>query len=146
MSDDQRPESQEREDFEPPTAEEIETLVGFFPLLNDPTFAEVKWHCDQSDGVVHLPWIEYGPEAGRLMAFLASSRFVQPFDWPAWQDQAERYVEEPQRLRSASMADIQRLLTTHLRKERFCEGHFAAMLSRGHIAAIVARVAELAGA
>jgi hypothetical protein len=33
-----------------------------------------------------------------------------------------------------------RLYTLHVRKDRFCEGHFAAMLANGHIAALTRRL------
>jgi hypothetical protein len=35
------------------------------------------------------------------------------------------------------------LLTTHSRKDRFCEGHLAAMFENGHIVALLRRLREL---
>ena len=136
--------SRRAEAFEPPTQVEIETLVGFLPHLNDPECAQTERQTESGGDVFSLGILTYSEDAYRLLEFLSGSRFVQrQFAWPDWQEKAERYVVEPERLRTASMDDLQRLLTTHVRKERFCEGHFAAMLECGHIAAIVERVAEL---
>jgi len=131
-------------EFEPPTPEEIETLVGFLQRLRDPAFSETERQPEGTGDVFGIGILTYSVDAHRLLEFLSGSRFFQPFDWPAWQENAQRFVLEPERIRSASMADLQRLFTTHIRKERFCAGHFAAMLESGHIAAIVERVAELA--
>ena len=40
----------------------------------------------------------------------------------------------------ADSEPILKLLTTHVRKERFCEGHLAAMFEDGHIVALLRRL------
>jgi len=38
---------------------------------------------------------------------------------------------------------IRKLLTTHVRKERFCEGHLLAMFESGHIVNVLRRLKGL---
>ena len=46
----------------------------------------------------------------------------------------------PDRLEQADLLDICRLLTTHVRKERFCSGHLPEMLECGHISQVLRRL------
>ena len=61
----------------------------------------------------------------------------------AWQRVAERYMREPSILARARLPTLRKLLTLHARKDRFCEGHFAAVLESGHFLAILKRVETL---
>jgi hypothetical protein len=65
------------------------------------------------------------------------------FDWPKWQETAREYVELPEKLQSADLQTIQKLLTTHVRKDRFCEGHLYSMFANGHIVAVLRRLQVL---
>jgi len=56
------------------------------------------------------------------------------------QDAAGKYVEHPEMIESADTTAIRKLLTTHVRKDQFCEGHLAAMFENGHIVALLRRL------
>ena len=72
---------------------------------------------------------------------LYENGWVTPsFDWSEWQDTAREYVDKPLKIDSADAKTIQNLLTTHVRKERFCEGHLSAMFENGHIVALLRRL------
>lgn len=62
---------------------------------------------------------------------------VIAFDWGSWQEEAMRIQSDPQRLAKASLVDLRKLLTLHLRKERFCEGHLLSAFETGDIQAIL---------
>ena len=51
---------------------------------------------------------------------------------------------DPEKVATASLEDVRRLLTLHMRKERFCEGHMAEMIRSGHIVALLRRLDSLA--
>jgi ribonuclease J len=76
---------------------------------------------------------------------LYEAKLVTEFDWMEWTDQAQRYVDDQDLVESADILTIQKLLTTHVRNDRFCDGHLKAMVLDGHIAAILRRLQELAG-
>ena len=77
------------------------------------------------------------------MQSLYENHFVQPFDWVAWQSTAETMVEEPNQVSRATLDTCIKLITVHVRKDRFCSGHFGVMVRRGHISAILQRLSEL---
>ncbi|MEQ9453180.1 MAG: DUF6508 domain-containing protein [Phycisphaeraceae bacterium] len=68
---------------------------------------------------------------------------VVPFDWGSWQDEAARLTNDPQALSRAALPTLQKLITTHIRKERFCEGHLNAILASGHLLALLKRLQQL---
>ncbi len=98
-----------------------------------------------------LPFLEIiesdnSPEVmGSFIDTLYENKWIVPFDWSSWQDEAESYAEHPDKTASASVKTIQKLLTTHVRKDRFCEGHLDAMVENGHIAALLRRLKDLRG-
>jgi hypothetical protein len=77
-----------------------------------------------------------------LVEDLYKARIVYSFDWPGWQPEADRLYRNDKALRAASLSDLRKLLTTHVRKDRFCEGHLKAMVTAGHVLAILEQVAR----
>ena len=65
---------------------------------------------------------------------------VRDFDWPKWLPRAVRIFRNPSLLRKARMKTCLKLLTLHIRRDRFCDGHLGAMLASGHITAIIRRM------
>lgn len=55
-----------------------------------------------------------------------------------WQNEAQHFVQHPELLNNADISTLQKLLTTHVRKERFCSGNLAQMIDNGHLQAIPA--------
>lgn len=109
------------------------------PLLESSEFRAGVWHSE--DG--RLPYFVLDPAAARVLNILQESGMVQPFDWPSWQPEADRLVRDPRALGEASLSTLGRLLTVHIRKDRFCEGHLSEMFESGHVRAILRRAAEL---
>jgi hypothetical protein len=59
----------------------------------------------------------------RFVDTLYSEGFIVAFDWPGWtQDQGRRLVEDPSALATAGLDDLYRVLTAHVRQDRFAEG------------------------
>jgi len=127
--------------------ESIDKVVSFIPALESiPASKIARWpdHEKTADGTLVLSLEpEYHPTVRALMRSLRENRFVQPFDWPRWQSTAEKIFNEPHRLSKATLKTCVKLITLHVRKDRFVGGHFGEMVRRGHIAAILRRLAEL---
>lgn len=87
-----------------------------------------------------LPKMKNAKEEETIVEALDSGGFIVPFDWPAWQEEGRRFVLEPALIETADLATLCHLYTLHVRKDRFCEGHFGAMLANGHIAALTWRL------
>ena len=85
----------------------------------------------------------YTAEVDQFIQVLYQGNLVIDFNWIAWRDEAEQFVNDPERLQTANLATLQKLLTSHVRADRFCSGHFAQMIQTGHILAILDRLAEI---
>ena len=78
------------------------------------------------------------------MQILYANDWVTPeVDWVQWQDVAVEYVDLQEKIDSADVLTLKKLFTTHVRKDRFCEGHLATMLENGHIVALLRRLKEI---
>ena len=89
-----------------------------------------------------MPFPVYDSIVDEFVQALYDHGFVQNFDWPGWEE-AQAYVERPELLASADLETCIKLLTTHVRKERFCDGHLAEMITTGHLLAVLHRLEEL---
>ena len=78
------------------------------------------------------------------MQILYANDWVTPeVDWVQWQDVAVEYVDLQEKIDSADIVTLKKLFTTHVRKDRFCEGHLATMFENGHIVALLRRLKEI---
>jgi O-acetyl-ADP-ribose deacetylase (regulator of RNase III) len=121
------------------TVQGIDKVLAFLPLFerSDTTLYEVRTDLSLFD-----PYV-YSNEVDEFIEILSSEEFVTPFDWSTWQNEAAKFVEQPKLLESAELTILQKLLTTHIRKERFHSGHLAAMIDNGHILAILKRLKQI---
>ena len=83
----------------------------------------------------------------RAAAFVQTcydSGFVQDFDWPTWQGEAARLLrDEAAFFRTVDLGTLVKLLTTHIRKDRFVDGHLLCVMESGHISRILCRLRDL---
>ena len=68
---------------------------------------------------------------------LYAANFIQAYEWKDWEPQAQTYVDDPGKLAQADLSEFIRLLTFHVRKDRFQSGHLAKVIDNGHIAAVL---------
>jgi Family of unknown function (DUF6508) len=126
----------------PSLSERLEALAAFVPVFEDQDFTFGEW--DSHPG--HMPWFSLSVQARQFVT--SASRFgwvVPSFDWPAWQqtNEARPLLTDPQSIERASAADLEHLLTTHIRLDRFSEGHLASAFENGHLTAIARRAGAL---
>jgi hypothetical protein len=111
-----------------PSLADIDAVLAHLPALERP-----------ADGR-HPPWFGAPPAVARLQDALARHGFVIGFDWPAWRPEADRYHDDHALLARASLLDVCKLLTLHVRADRFIGGHFVGAVESGLIAAILRRL------
>ncbi|MCB9831084.1 MAG: ADP-ribosylglycohydrolase family protein [Planctomycetes bacterium] len=90
-------------------------------------------------------FIDYRDEVREFEQLLYRDGWIVDFDWPSFQEQAERLTRDESLLAGADTETLRRLLITHFRKERFCEGHLHDLIRSGALAAILRRLRELTG-
>ena len=122
-----------------PTAKQIDAILPFLSRFEADGFTVGSWRTPSGQ----MPSFDFNETVLEFQQALNDNGWIKSFNWPEWQETAREYVESPERIASADAKTIQKLLTTHARKERFCEGHLAAMLENGHIVALLRRLRDL---
>ncbi len=128
-----------------PTA--IEAVVKFLPIFEaiaPDDFAQLVGSTEVPGEIPFMGHLEYHPAVSQFMHACYENGMVLSFDWGAWSDEAHRYMKDPQLIRAASLKTCMKLLTTHLRAERFCDGHLEDVLRSGHITAVLRRLQQFA--
>ena len=118
------------------SAAQMDMVLAFLPSFEKPGAIFGEWQTPAG----HFPYYSYGPEVARFVAMLYEENFVVSFDWPSWKEMALGYMDHPETLAEADLLTLRKLLTTHVRNDRFVEGHLAGMLENGHITAILRRL------
>ncbi len=111
-------------------------------------------HYDKIDAVLqHQAPLQERPDEfvdseafGHFYKALYDAELIIEFDWMEWTGHAEEYVNRPELIEGADLDTVCKFLTTHVRNDRFCEGHLRGMIINGHIAAILRRLNDLVGA
>jgi len=133
----------------PISAANIDAVTKFLPDLLALTHSEISKGPSATrdkDGALVLDLhVQYHPVIEKVIEALYQNHLIQAFDWGGWQDQARRYYHHPSLIQKASLETCVRLLTTHVRKDRFCSGHFGDMIRSEHIQKILARLKEIRG-
>ncbi len=84
-------------------------------------------------------------EVQDFISTLYEEGFVSFSNWPEWQSEADKYYSNSEMIKTVDLETIVKLFTTHIRKERFCEGHLDNMFKSGHITAILRRLRDVRG-
>jgi hypothetical protein len=123
-----------------PIENQIDAILPFLGRFEAAGFSAGKWNSSPS----MFPCFDFDESVVQFEQALYDHGWIsKSFDWGEWQDTAIEYVEAPDKINSADVDTIQKLFTTHVRKERFCEGHLAAMFENGHIVALLRRLRDL---
>jgi hypothetical protein len=125
--------------------ERFRRLTQFLPVFNAPAFKAGEWIESKqgSDEIFSTPWVSYSPEVEKFIKACYEDKVILGFRWPAWGEKAEAFYRNPGLLEKASLLTLRRLLTFHLRKDRFCDGHLLDMFESGHIARILQRATSI---
>ena len=126
-----------------PTPQDIKELVAFLPLLCKEGFSPVKkWHGGDKDqnGVITMPWPEYQSVVKEFFR-VASSEFWTDYDYLS--ASAGQTLDDEDAVKTADLDQIKAMLTFCVRGERFCTGHWNAVIENGYIRRVLERLAEL---
>ena len=119
---------------------DIAAVVTFLEPFQQAGFTAGEWSAKEG----YFPSFNYNSLVVDFCSVLYDNGWVdKKFDWTSWRG-AKKFVESPEQVKVADETTIRRLFTTHLRQDRFCEGHLVAMFENGHIVALLQRLAELA--
>lgn len=127
----------------PPDTEKMDAILAYLPIFNAPGFNPVvKWNGGRSSStdVFVMAWPTYDASV---------TAFFDALSKEYWRDDAydveitSRMIRDPERIGCASLEEIRAMLTFCLRGERFCDGHWKAMLNKGFILQLLTRLQDL---
>jgi hypothetical protein len=119
--------------------------MAFLPPLTAEGFSPIReWrgHEKLADGAITMRWPKYEQ---------AVSEFFRAAGQDCWMDfdyvpaEAGRMLEDPDFVRRASLDELKTMLTYCVRGERFCDGHWGAMVEQGHVRRLLERLKGLRG-
>lgn len=126
----------------------ITKVLEFLQVFEQSAFQAGAWTepVSAEPGVLVMPSLNYDEKVSSfIQACYDAGLILKKFDWSAWVDEAMSCVDRPERLDGASFETIRKLLTVHIRGERFTEGHLLKMFEDGHIVRLLRRLEELGG-
>ena len=125
--------------LDPPlTSDNLQAVLKFLPHFDQPDFSPGEWITHEGS----LPYFSYTQVMLDFIRALSGNGFIQPFDWMNWRE-GEQFVDHPELLRRANLQTLRKLLTAHVRADRFSEGHLAGTFESGHMRLILKRMAEI---
>lgn len=120
--------------------EGIDALLEFLPYFqNERSRFGASAECDA--GVMY--GASLSRKAERFCKACYRHNFVQPFDWGEWHETASRLQEHPEDLDQADLETLGRLLTFHIRADRFNDGHLLETMLSGHTGWVLARLQRI---
>ena len=124
---------------------EWKSVLAFLPGFDRPGYEAGTFVTDErtKDGTLMFPYWEYREEVlSFVRAVHESGALLEEFDWPAWQERAVSYLESDE-VDNADLETCRRLLMTHVRKDRFMDGHLGEMIESGHIVEVLKRIQQI---
>jgi hypothetical protein len=127
----------------PPTDAELAELIAYLPRLYAPGFMPIlRWGGGKrtADGALTMPYPVYDALVDAFFGLAAQ---------PCWCDygynplEAQRMIADAAFIRRATLDQIKTMLTYCVRGERFCDGHWGAMIEQGVIRVLLERLGEI---
>jgi len=131
--------------FPPIARSDMDAVLRYLPQFEreDYGFGERVDYSEGRPGLVAVA-TELLPDADAFFYTLYGHGWVVSFDWPSWADRVGMdYMESLAVVSEADLPALRRLVTAHVRAERFNDGHFLHMLKAGYSTAVLRRIMEL---
>ena len=123
-----------------PSKQEIQELIAFLPIFTAAGFDPIiKWEGGESlsPGVSTFPWPVYQPAVEEF--FRQAGR--EPWcDYEYAAKNTPELLQEPGYIEGASLDEIKSVLTFCVRGERFCDGHWGAVIREGLVPRVLERL------
>jgi O-acetyl-ADP-ribose deacetylase len=122
-----------------PNTDNLEAVLHLLPSIEkeEALLGEVV----VKEGV--FPYWTYSDLFENFVQTLYDNGWIIDFNWPQWQEEAKDYIDNIATLKKADLETLQKLITLHVRKNRFCDGHLVSIIKSGHIGDIFHRAKEI---
>ena len=119
--------------------QQIDAILKYLPTFEKENYQFGQWV--EPEG--QFPYFSFSPEVDEFIDALHKQDLIIPFDWTSWSEEAEHYQTDAEALETADLLTLCKLLTVHVRADRFVEGHLASVFENGHITAILRRLKQI---
>jgi len=127
--------------------EDLKALADFWPVFADPKFLWEKEKNVKSKvrSEFIIPQKIWDPEATAFHKMVYKQRWVVDFDWTGWVEtkQFREMMEKSDGIEAANPVKLAKLITSLVRKERFCEGTLSEASRSGLLERITRRASQL---
>ena len=122
-----------------PSISNIDAFLNYLPYFQDQNneFYEVVSKPHQ------MPFASYSEMVHSFHQDIHHRNMVYDFNWSQWSDEAKKYIDDPKMLVTADITIIQKLFTSIIRGDRFCEGLWGDMIDNGFILALLMRLKDI---
>lgn len=126
----------------PALKDQLDALVGFLPRFESPDFEFGQMLARPGE----MPFYNFSDDAMRFIEVCYEFKWVRSFDWGEWMasEEATRLRDDPTAIETATPDQLQRVLTTLIRQERFVDGALGSAYESGLLMRILQRAAVLA--
>jgi hypothetical protein len=119
--------------------QQINAILKYLPIFEKQDDQFGQWV--EQEG--QFPYFSFSPEVDEFISMLYKQNMIIAFDWTSWSEEAERYQTDPAALEAADLLTLRKLLTAHVRADRFVEGHLASVFESGHMIAVLRRLKQI---
>jgi hypothetical protein len=119
--------------------EQIDAVLKFLPRFEEQGYQFGQWRAPAG----YLPYFSFSSEAQAFIRALYEQRIIIAFDWQSWREQAQYYQAHMDALETADLLTVRKLLTTHVRMDRFVEGYLASLFDQGLLTTILWRLKRI---
>ena len=126
----------------PHDVDEVLQYLSYFANPNN-KFYEIDESPLNMPNILNIEPYIYSEKVSEFITTLYRCNFIQEFDWSSWHDECEKYQKEPHLMSDINLEIIIKLLTTHMRADRFITGHLVSVIDNGHLLKILERLAEI---
>ncbi|AMV40445.1 DUF6508 domain-containing protein [Planctomyces sp. SH-PL62] len=126
----------------PITDEQIDAILPYLDHFEaaGPSYG-IRYEPSSDPNVITLPRFRFDETAGAFFRALYDHGWIATdFDWGGWIDAAQQLTETPGAIEAADAETIRKLLTTHVRYDRFCDDHLAVVFAEGHMVRLLRRL------
>lgn len=126
-----------------PTIADFDELLGYLPLLYASGFKPIsRWGGGNktNEGVFIMPWPEYEELVDKFFGAAAQECWA---DYDYTSKNIGEVIRDPERVACATLQELKTMLTWCVRGERFCDGHWGAVIEDGCVRNVLQRLREL---
>lgn len=124
-------------------------LAAFLPEFERQDFEFGRWEDAEAtpdSRTVRMPYYCLSERGIAFYEAMYALEWVSPeIDWQEWArtPAGERLLADPSAIAAASIDDLTAIITTCIRRDRFCDGALAGDFEEGRLLAVVRRAAAL---